>query len=168
MQSQQAISLFQLPIYVSSLLNFIILYLVLRKIFFKPVMNYLDRRRQHVASDLESADEKLQKAREIEKNLIAKVEQAERQARDVIAESKRRAGEIRDQNVKQAKHEADIILRRAHEEAKAEVDEARQEMVNVATEIASALTSRLLRKEITTEIDQRLIDEVISRIEGPR
>ena len=159
------VSLFHLPTYVFQLVNFLILYAILRHVFFKPVSNYLERRRTHIADVLKSAEEKLKDAEESRAHLASEVEAARKRAREIVSEAGAQAQDIKDRALAKARDEAETVMSRARAQAEAEMATAKEQLKTQAFEMALAMAGRILEREIKPDDDQRLIDDVIAGLE---
>ncbi|HHY47225.1 MAG TPA: F0F1 ATP synthase subunit B [Firmicutes bacterium] len=159
------VSLFHLPTYIFQLINFLVLYLVLRHVFFGPVSQYLERRRRHIADSLKSAEDKLREAEKSRADLASEVEAARRRAREIVSEAGAVARDLKDKALAKARDEAEAMVSRARDQVEAEIASARDRLKSQALEVALALAGRILEREIKPEDDQRLIDEVTARLE---
>jgi F-type H+-transporting ATPase subunit b len=121
--------------------NFIVLFLLLRMVLFKPVVRMLDARAQRVRDSMEQADATRRAAEQA---------QADRQA--LLAETRR---------------EAEAIRARADEQAKrilAEAERHAQQRQQQILEQAEA-TSRQIEARVMAQVRSQLADLVVSAVE---
>jgi F-type H+-transporting ATPase subunit b len=150
------------------IVNFVIVFLVLRAWVFKPILGLLDRRRQAIAQGLEDA----RTAAEARSN-------AERDARDIIAKAQTEAA----QKIREATERADAAGRERIAQAEAEAAKARedalgevaQERERILTDVrgqvavlAMAATQKLVGEALDEKRQRALIDEFFSGIKSGR
>lgn len=147
-----------------SLLNLLVLFLILKKFLYKPVKNMLAQRQ-------EAIDGQYQAAAEAEKSAVANKEEWERKMRSaqdeadaVIQTATVSAGRRSDKIIAEAREKADSIMRQAETEAELELKKAedgiKREIVNVST----ALTQKMLEREINEQDHHELINSFIDKI----
>lgn len=149
---------------VISLFNLVILFFILKKFLYKPITAMLEKRKaeldaHYIAAENAEADasakqkewEKTLAGAESEANAIldAATENARYRGDKIIAEANARAEGI----VNEAKTEADLTYKKAKETI-------RQEIV----EVSSALTEKLLGREITTDDHRAMIDAFLDEM----
>lgn len=123
------------------IVNFLILLFVLKRIFYKPILDHLEKRRQKIKKGIEqaaAADKILEQAQTEYINRIAKAKKeaeqiatdAELQAQKIIAEAHDRAR----QEMRDAIQEAEEKIKNQKQKMKEEVREELAEIVSIALE----------------------------------
>lgn len=148
-----------------SLINLFIIFLILKKFLYKPVKKVLDERKKTLDDSYSSAAEAERQAQENKEAWEKKMETASEEAEDILQSATANANRRSERIIAEARERADGIIRQAETDAdlerkKAE-DDIKQEIVTVST----ALTERILGREITTEDHQALIDAFIDDID---
>ena len=149
---------------VVSLLNLLILFLIVKKFLFKPVKKVLDTRQEKIDAKYSDAEIALNNARESERELNAKLSEAHKTADDILKEATLQAENRKDNIVKEAENEAGIIIRQAKINAELEKKKAEDDIKDQIVDVSSALTEKLIEREINTEDHRRLIDSFISEM----
>ena len=149
---------------VVSLLNLLILFLIIKKFLFKPVKKVLDTRQEKIDAKYSDAEIALNNARESERELNEKLSQAHKTADDILKEATAQAENRKDNIVKEAENEASIIIRQAKISAELEKKKAEDDIKDQIVDVSSALTEKLIEREINTEDHRRLIDSFISEM----
>ena len=121
-----------------TLCNLVILYLVMKKLLFKPVKNMIDSRQKEVDDLYDNANRAKAEAEEMR----AREEEILRDAQDKAAQTMQRA-------------EAQVAL-----EKKRAMNEIKDDVSDMAVDIASAVLQRDIRSEEHTE----LIDSFIEKL----
>lgn len=153
-----------------TVITFIALLLVLRKVAWGPILTALEQREQTIRSSLEEA----QRARQEGEQLMAQHQQ-------MLAESNREVARLLDQGREEAERLRVTLTEQAHEQAQRLLEEARREIVrekqlamqevkNTAADLALAAAGQLLRTAMTADDHRRLVTEFLDhfpeRVEG--
>ena len=151
--------------FIVNIVNFALLLYLLKRLLFKPALAYLDRRREQIAAQMESARANEEKAEQfalerqealketLEKNRH-KVEQAQQRAEAIIAEAK-----------DAAKQEAERILVEARRQIEQERVAMAEELRDAYADIAVLGAARVLDREVKVEDHRRLLDQLLSEID---
>lgn len=163
MQSSEVISvnLWQIII---SILNLLILYIILKKLLFKPVMNMLSQRQSKIDSDLAGAKKAKQEAEDEKRIYEEKLSTADDEAAQILKDAKQRAERKSDKIVKDAKDKADGILRQAQTDAALEFQKAQSDIHREITEVSTLLSEKILEREINADDHKQLIDSFIENL----
>jgi F-type H+-transporting ATPase subunit b len=122
-------------------INFIVLFLLLQRFLFKPVVGMLDARAQRVRDSMEQADQARRAA-----------EQAEADRQTLLAQTRREAEAIRARAEEQA--------RRIREEADARAKEREQ-----AAEAQAEAAARQIEERVMSQVRAQLADLVVTAVE---
>ena len=150
---------------VVSLLNLLILFLILKKFLFKPVQNVIKSRKDKVDAQYSEAEEALANAKASEKELNEKLSRAHNTADEIVKEATAQGERRRDNIVTEARAEADAIIRQAKAAAQMEKKKAQEDIKDQIVDVSSALTEKLIERELNVEDHRRLIDSFISEME---
>ncbi|HDS28982.1 MAG TPA: ATP synthase F0 subunit B [Candidatus Acetothermia bacterium] len=145
--------------------NFGILLYLLKRLLFRPALEFLDRRREQIA-------ERIHVAQVSEQRALALVEQRDRELQT--------ARERMDQLLNDARQEADRMLAEARSEARAdsvriladgrrqleqERDRMIQDLKNAYAQMAVLGAERVLDREIRSEDHRRLLDQLLEELD---
>ena len=147
-----------------SLLNLIILFLIVKKFLYKPVMRMLEKRQAEVDKIYSDAEHSKLRAKEDESYWHDKIGSATREAEDIIssaAESAKFAGE---RIVGDAREKADGIIRQAEAQAELEIERAREDIKKEIVDVSTLLTEKMLEREINTDDHKNMIDSVLEKL----
>ncbi len=149
---------------VISLLNLTILFLILKKLLFKPVTKVVLQRQENIDGQYRDARRAKDEAEAHEKELEERLAGAKSEAAEIIRSASESAQKRGDEIVADAKDKADGIVKRAEEEAELTRKKARDGMKTEIASVAAALSEMLLEREINTEDHKKLIDSVIDNL----
>jgi F-type H+-transporting ATPase subunit b len=141
-------------------LNFAVLLLVLYAWLWDPMLRFLDKRRALVKERLDEAAASREKAASLRDERQQELNSL-RQERGQIIEQARALGEQeREEIVERARREAERIMRQTEERLGEESRRARVALREEVAELATYIASRMLKREISRQDHDRLIEEV--------
>lgn len=163
MQSSDIVSvnLWQIII---SLLNLLILFLILKKLLYKPVKKVLAERQAIVDNSLKNAKKAEKDAKKAKKTYEERLAAAQTEANEILKEANKKAERRSDKIVANAKKKADDIVRQAQNDAKLEKQKAQSEIRHEITEVSALLTEKLLEREINSDDHRGYINSFIEKI----
>ncbi len=163
MQSLDVISvnIWQIAI---SLANLALLFLILKKLLFKPVKKVLSDRQAVLDGKYREADEAAEKAEADRLAWEEKLRSAKAQADDIIRNASDDAKHRGDRIVAEARDKADGIVRQAQSEAELEKRKAEEGIKREIVDVSAALTEKILGREINTQDHRSMIDSFIDGI----
>ena len=146
------------------LMNTLAIYLVAKKFLIGPVRNLIESRQKEIDDMYENAgtakDEAMAMKDEYQKKLNDAQAASDKIVKDAVARGQKREEEI----VRQANEEATAILAKAQEdialEKKKAVNEAKDEISDMAMAIAGKVVGRELSKDDKDGLIDRFIDEL--------
>ena len=142
-------------------LNFIILFLVVKKFLFKPVMDYMNARQEEVANTISAAETANADAEELKAQYEARLQSAKADGQKIIDEMTARANHYYDTTVAKADEEGRNILARAKEDSEREHQKILQESKAEIAGLALAAASKVMRANMDTEANRKIIDEFL-------
>ena len=145
-------------------INVFVLFLLLSYILFKPARNMMKKRQDKITSDRESAAKDKEDAAKLKEEYEAKLKDASKEAEGILSDARKTALHSEQRIVDEAKVEAARIVETANKEAELEkqkvTDEVKQQIIAVATVMAS----KMVAKEISKEDNNALIEETLNEM----
>ncbi len=147
-----------------SLANLAILFLLVKKLFYKPVKKILEKREEeinvHYSAAKQAEDDAIMSKKQYEEALSGAAAKADGIIKDAAEKAKRRSETIIDD----AEQKADRILRQAEQDIALERFKATDSIKREIVEVSSALSEKLLDREINADDHKALIDSFIEEI----
>ena len=125
-------------------IQFLILAVVLNKVFYKPLGDAIDERDGYVSSNIVSAKEQLAKAQKIAEQYEQELADSRRQAQSIIADAQAAAEEVASQQIKQAQQEAQAQKEQIQKEIDAQKSSAFETLENQVDSLAQQMLDKLL------------------------
>ena len=146
-----------------TVVNILVLFLLLRKFLYKPVMNIIAQRQKQV-------DDALAAAETSKKEAAATLNTAQDKLRNVDAEAAARRTAYEEQAEKEkqqlladAQKQADAIVAEGKRNAEAERQHKLREADAQTTALARAMCEKLLARHLTAQDDARLLDDLLEK-----
>ncbi|UTR12934.1 F0F1 ATP synthase subunit B [Evansella sp. LMS18] len=143
---------------------FAVLLLLLKKFAFGPIMGMMEKREQHIADQISSAEKNRE---ETEKQLAEQrrlIEEARREAKEIVENSRKMSSQQADEVLSSAKQEAERIK----ETALAEIYQEKAQAINALREQVSTLSvlvaSKIIEKEMDEKEQEKLIQETLKEV----
>jgi len=150
---------FSAPSAIFGILSFVTVMVVLLKFLFPKILSAMDERTRAIREGLEAADRARAEAAAMIAQHESDLAKARAEGAAIVEEAKSDAVKLKDSILASARHDAEAISARARreiEQAKhSAIDELHRQSAALSLEIASAL----IKKNLTLEDQQQLIDE---------
>jgi F-type H+-transporting ATPase subunit b len=151
------------PVLVTQFVSFILLFVILRFVAYKPILKMLDERSRRVKESLEQAEiVKAQSARS-EEEVKKQIQAASQQGQEIILRATQTSEEIRAGAQDQAKKEAELLIEKARQAINAEresaVDEIRQEFADLTVLAAGKVIGQTLDKKSHKVLIDKVLQE---------
>lgn len=151
--------------FIITIVNLITLFIILRLLFFKPVAEFLERRREKIHDDLDNAQQQREEAGRLLEEHRAMMAQAKAEAAKIIEAAMAQADQRRDELIAKAGAEAAAILERAKVEIGQEQAKALEQLRTEVASLSVAVAEKLLARSIS-EVDQdKIFEQVLEELE---
>ena len=151
-------------LYIWTIITFLLLFYVLAKFAWKPLLSMLEERENLIKrslSDAETARDELQKINLESEAIITK---ARPDAQSILSDGKAAAEKIKDDTVAKAKEEASRIREEAKQQIKAEKDKAISDIKKEVVSLSLNVAEKLIKKNISEKDNASLIEESLEKI----
>lgn len=144
-----------------ALINLIILYIVLRKVLFKPVMQFMDNRTKSIEDNI--ADAQKQKAEAIAMKTMyeEQLKTAKAESKKIIDAAVEKASAQQAGILAEAQQQVEELLADAREEIRLEREEMMKDVRNNMAGLVFAAASKVMEANLDTESNRRMIDKFI-------
>jgi F-type H+-transporting ATPase subunit b len=149
---------------VITIINFFILYLILRYFLFKPVMNIITSRQNEIEGTIKKAEEDGKNAADNRLESEIELKKSRALGKSIVEDYKMKAQGLSDDIIKQAHQEAQNIIERAMKDALREKEKAEHELKEQAVDLAILLSSKALGESIDEEQHRKLIRDFIAKV----
>jgi F-type H+-transporting ATPase subunit b len=155
---------FDVWIFLSQVISFVIVALVLRQFAYKPILAVLEERRQRIAEGLLNAEKIKQQLAEAEQRHAEILAKANAQAQKMIDEARASAAHVAERKQQEAVAAAEQIMAKAREASAIEHERTMTELKRELGRLVVNTTAKVTGKVLTPEDQKRLQEEAARQI----
>lgn len=141
--------------------NLLILFLIMKKLLFKPVVAMLKQREDEVNSMYEKAEEAQKNAEALEKEYTESLAGAKEEAARIMKDATREATLKGEKIVSEAQEKAAAAISKAEKEIELEKQAAVKEIRNDIASIAVGVAEKVIEKDINEKDHEKLVEDFI-------
>ncbi len=153
-----------LTLLVAQVFNFLILFLILGAVAYKPVVKFLDGRREKIAKGLEDARKAEERLANIEKDYQTRMDAARADAQRMVADMTANAEKNAAAIIAKADEDATKIRATAQEEAETERNRALADLRSQVVTLSMAAANKLIGEAMDEKRQRTLVDEFFSGV----
>jgi F-type H+-transporting ATPase subunit b len=142
--------------------NFIVFFLIVRALAFSGLTKTLDDRRVRIEQGLKDAEQARRDRESGEQERLAALQEARREANEIINRAQRVASETREQDIAATRAELDRMRERATAEIDAEKQRAIAELRGEVTDLALAAAGRVVGESMTGDRQRKLVADFLA------
>tara|TARA_Y100001970_G_scaffold7287_1_gene8298 strand:+ start:1194 stop:1673 length:480 start_codon:yes stop_codon:yes gene_type:complete len=147
-----------------SVVTFLLLLVVLKKVAWGPIINALEQRENDIKDALNAAEEARKEAEKVSNDYEQSIKDAQRKSQQIIADSKESAEKIKAKIEVDASKKAETMLNDAKIQINAEKENAINEIKSIAVDLSIKAASKVVEKNIDNDDNRKLVNDVIAEI----
>lgn len=151
--------------FLTQVLNFSLMVLVLWKILYKPILKVLDERKKKIEQGLKYTEEMKAEQEKLEQKKNEILAKAQKEAQKIIDEGVKRGKEVEREIIQVSHQEAGRIIEAGKKEIARERDKMHKQLQKDTIEIASNLTEKMLSDILTSADHKKIIDQKLKEVE---
>jgi F-type H+-transporting ATPase subunit b len=155
---------FNVWLFLSQALSFIIVAALLQKFAYKPILTVLEERRQQIKEGLENAEKIKQQLAEAEARYQEILSKANGEAQKMIDEARAASGALAERRAQEAISEAEQIIAKANEASRLEHDRMLAELKREVGRLVVETTAKVTGKVLTAEDHSRISAETARQV----
>jgi F-type H+-transporting ATPase subunit b len=155
-----------LTLLVAQIFNFTLLLVILRGVAYKPMIKFLDGRREKIAKGLEDARRAEERLANIEKDYQSRMDAARADAQKMVAEMTANAEKNAAAIAAKANEDVAKIKATAQEEAEAERNKALADLRSQVVTLSMAAAHKLIGEAMDEKRQRALVDEFFSGVKA--
>jgi F-type H+-transporting ATPase subunit b len=152
-------------LFIWTILVFLGLLFLLRKIAWKPLLEALESRQAAIQKSLDDAQLAKQELERLHQESAQIIRQARIEADSIISQSRGDAERLREDIRQKAKAESEGIVKNAERQIQLETTRALQHIRQEAVDLSVMIASKIIQRNLSKEDNQRLIDEALKQVE---
>ena len=147
-----------------SVVSFALLFLLLKKYAFPPILEALEERENKIRTEISDAEKLRQEAQELKTDLEKELKNAHEKANTIVQMAGDESKKIQEKTIQ----ETQVKVRQMQSDAEQEIQIAQNKLLNEIRGYTAALTiaatEKVLKKSLGDEDKKRLIDESIDDV----
>ncbi len=147
-----------------TVITFVILLLLLKKVAWKPLLAALDEREKLIKESLEKSERAKEEAEKLISENKANLAKAEEESQKVIAQAREFAEKLKTQIVEESKAEAKKMIEDASVEIERKSKESFESLKNQVAEIAVGAAEKILKENLDKEKQLVLVNKFIDEL----
>ncbi|UCC68454.1 MAG: F0F1 ATP synthase subunit B [Armatimonadota bacterium] len=165
MGEEQSLLSIDPAILVLQIVAFGILYFLLRRYLFRPLLGLMAEREKEIAEALDAGERARGELARIDEERVSMLGEAREQGREQVRQLVLEGEEARERLLNEAREEAQEIRQRAKETVQLEREEAMIELRREVVDLALLAASRAVLGRLDEEKHRQVIDEFIAGLE---
>lgn len=148
------------------MINFIILVVIFKKFFFKPISKIIEKRKQEIVSNMESAQKDKESSQAMKVEAEKHIKEAKAEAQIIVTTAIKKAEEAKEEILKETHAMREKMLKSAEADIIKIREQAKKELRDDMTEIAIKLAEKMIEKQLgQSKADgEKLIDQFIKEV----
>lgn len=147
------------------IVNIIILFAVIKKLVYKPVLNILKARKEKIAQDFDQAQTREEKAQGLIDQYEEKMAEVEEERKTILAQARQEAQEEKDKIIAKAEAEARKIKDDANKAIETERKLLQRNTRDYVLELSTLLTEQTLKDSVDGKIQADKLEESLDQLE---
>jgi len=150
-----------LPLLVVFIINFIVLFVLLRIFLYKPVMKMLDERSKRTKEAMELAEATKKEYEQVKVEVQKQIEKGRQEAQAVIAQAMQVGERLKEESRQEATKQAQVIIDRTRAELEAERDKIVEDLRREFVDISISAAEKVIKETLDKEKHRKLIEETL-------
>ena len=155
-------------LFIWTILTFLVLVGLLARFAWKPLLEALERRQAMIAKSLEDAQQARQELERLQRESAQMLAAARVEAEAIVSRSRSDAEVLREELKQKSRAEAAAIVKNAERQIQLETARAVQQIRGEAVNLSVAIASKILRRQVSKEDNEGLIEETLKQVEARR
>ena len=150
------------PFYlIAQIVNFLVLFVLLKKFLYKPILKVLDERKKKIQDGLDKAKRIDGEMQALEEKKVQEFEKAKKEAQEILEDAKKSAQELKAEMTNQAQEEAAKIKKQALVNFKEEKKKMMEEFKAQTAWLVLTTTKQVLKQSLDVKKQRQLIKNVL-------
>lgn len=142
-------------------IDFIVIYVILNFVLFKPLGKHMRERSKRIADDIESAQKAKAESESLREEYNRQLESAIEERRRILDEARKKAASEAEKYIAEAKNEAAALLSKSRETAKKEHESMLADLQDEIVSLSIAAASKIMSENMDSEKNRALAESFI-------
>lgn len=144
--------------------NMFIIYLLIRRYLYKPLVGFIENRKKGIEDDLKYAEQDKQEAQKLKEEYEKSIRAANQEAREILNKATKESEEIIAEGKRQAKQQAEDMIARAQEELELKKEKMFKELKDEIAFISVRIAERIIETKIDAASQRQLVERHLKEV----
>ena len=149
----------------AQILNFLILFAILRALCYKPVVRMIQAREDKIAESLAKADSDVAEAEELKKNYQAQLAEAREKAQAIVDKAEKVAASNREASIQDTKREIEQMKKAAQAEIQRDHERAADQLKKEIVALSLLAAGKVVEKNLGASENEALVGDFIDKLD---
>ena len=150
-----------LKLLIAQVINFAIVFWVLYRFAFKPLLKTIDERNNKIEKGLSDADSFEKKLQAAEDNYNKKIDEAKVEARKVVEDAVQKSELKRKESLEKTREEIGVVINQEKEKMQLEKEKTLKEIRSEVSDLVLASLEKVLESKVGGDAEKKLIQKSI-------
>ncbi len=147
-----------------SIVNFLVLLILLKIFLYKPLVNFMEKRKEGIANSLAEAAASREESVQLHERMLKEIEASRQEAKKIIEAAKVAGAEVKSNIMAEARQSAETMMIHAQEEIEAQKAQAIEEIKRQMAQMVIMVAGRVLGEKMSAEQYHALINQYIEEV----
>ena len=152
---------------VFTIINLLVLYLLMKKFLFGPIINVMYQRKAMIDQQFAEAKERQDNAKELQEQYEGALRSAKEESYQIMEQARKEAKAQADHTVEETTAKVDAMLAKAQEDIRMERENAMRQMKGDVAELVMKAAAKVIGKNSGADQDLSLYDQFIEEAGDP-
>jgi F-type H+-transporting ATPase subunit b len=152
-----------LPLLVVFIINFIVLFFLLKIFLYKPVLKMLDERAKRTKEGMELAEATKKEYEQARVEVQKQIDKGRQEAQVLIAQALQTGEKLKEESREEATKQAQVIVDRTRGELESEREKIIENLRKEFVEIAISAAEKVIKETLDEEKHRKLIEETLQQ-----
>lgn len=149
--------------FIPMLIGFLVLWAILAKFAWPTITGMLDKRVTTIRESLENAESARMESERLLEEQKAQLEEARKQATQIIADAKATGDAVRDEMMERAKEDARLLIERATAAIETEKKVAIAQLQSSVADLSVAVAGRVIGQDLSDREHRKIIEHYLAQ-----
>lgn len=146
---------------IAQLVNFLVLFFLLRKFLFSPLLSKIEERRKKAQDILQKESELSSSQHRIQEEKEEILLHARTESQAIIESARKRAVEVTDETIRKAQQDAQYLISKTEQELQNRKVEFDSALKKSAGELIETSLKKVIPQVITKDIDEKIVKDAL-------
>ena len=153
-------------LYIWTIATFLVLLGLLARFAWRPLLDALEQRQEVIRKSLDDARQARQELEQVKTEAARLLSEARVEAGEIVSRTRSDAARFADEMKVKARADADALVKHAERQIDMQTTRAMESIRREAVDLSVAIASKILRRDISKEDNERLIQDTLKEMQS--